>query len=56
MYDDLRDEQTIIVYDASGIAYIGKVGNMSGDMRRELHSADFYLLDKEEEYDIIAII
>lgn len=61
MYNDLRDEQTIVVYntqpdDGDRCLYEGKVGDMSDEMRSRLRMASFYLLSDAEEYDIIAII
>ena len=61
MWNDLMDEQTIIVYntwpdEGDRCLYEGKVGDMSDGMRSRLRVASFYLLSDEEEYDIIAII
>lgn len=61
MYNDLRDEQTIVVYstlsdEGDRCLYEGKVGDMSDEMRSLLRIASFYLLSDAEEYDIIAII
>lgn len=61
MWNDLNDEQMIIVIntwpeEGDRYLYEGKVGDMSHEIRSRLRMADFYLLDKEEEYDIIAII
>ena len=61
MENDLRDEQMIMVIntwpkEGDRYLYEGKVGDMSDEMRSRLRIADFYLLDEEEEYDIIAII
>lgn len=61
MYNDLRDEQTIIVYNTQAdegdrCLYEGKVGDMSDEIRSRLRVASFYLLSDAEEYDIIAII
>lgn len=61
MFDDLRDEQTITVYntqldDDEKYLYAGKVGDMDDELRSRLRLADFYLLSNVEEYDIIAII
>ena len=61
MYNDLRDEQTIIIYntkpdEGDRCLYEGKVGDMSDDLRSRLRVASFYLLGDAEEYDIIAII
>lgn len=61
MYNDLRDEQTIIVYntlsdEGDRCIYDGKVGDMSDDLRSRLRMASFYFLSDAEEYDIIAII
>lgn len=55
MLNDLQDSQTIIVYDATGIIYIGKVGYITKDVMEQLARADFYLLDSCEEYDVVAI-
>lgn len=55
MLNDLMDSQTIIVYDPEGVAYDGKVGDMPEDVRQRLDRADFYLLDKCEDFDVIAI-
>ena len=55
MLNDLQDSQTIIVYDATGIIYIGKVGYIPEGVREQLACADFYLLDSCEEYDVVAI-
>lgn len=61
MYNDLRDEQTIVVYntlsdEGDRCLYEGKVGDMSDELRSRLCMASFYLLSDAEEYDIIAII
>lgn len=61
MFDDIRDEQTITVYntrldEGERCLYEGKVGDMSDEIRSRLRMADFYLLDEVEDYDIIAII
>lgn len=61
MYNDIRDEQTIIVYNTQAdegdrCLYEGKVGDMSDEIRSRLRVASFYLLSDAEEYDIIAII
>lgn len=61
MYNDLRDEQTIVVYNTQAdegdrCLYEGKVGDMSDELRSRLSMASFYLLSDAEEYDIIAII
>lgn len=56
MFNDLRPEQTIIVYDESGVIYEGRFGDITDDdLMSELSMADFYLLDKVEDYEIIAI-
>lgn len=55
MLNDLQDSLTIIVYDATGIVYIGKVGYIPEDVREQLARADFYLLDSYETYDVVAI-
>lgn len=61
MENDIRDEQTIIVYDThpdeeESCLYEGKVGDMSGELRSLLSMAFLYLLSDVEEYDIIAIL
>lgn len=61
MWYDLRDEQTIIVIntwplEGDRYLYEGKVGDMPDEIRSRLRIAGFYLLDNEEEYDVIAII
>ena len=61
MENDLRDEQTIIVYDTHPDEegrhfYEGTVGDMSDELRSRLSVASFYLLNDVEEYDILAII
>lgn len=61
MYNDLRDEQTIVVYntqpdDDDRCLYEGKVGDMSDELRSRLRMASFHILSDAEEYDIIAII
>ena len=61
MWNDLRDEETIIVYntqpdEGDRCLYDGKVGDMSDDLRSRLRVASFYPLGDAEEYDIIAII
>lgn len=59
--NDLRDEQTIIVYstrqdEGDRCLYEGKVGDMGDELRLRLRMASFYLLSDAEECDIIAII
>lgn len=61
MWNDLRDEQTIIVYntwpdEGDRCLYEGKVGDMSDGLRSRLRVAYLYLLSDVEEYDILAII
>lgn len=55
MLNDLMDSQTIIVYGPSWIIYDGPVGDMPEDARKRLDNADFYLMDKCEDFDVIAI-
>lgn len=60
MLNDLRDEQTITVYgyvpmlNSVAVLYNGKFGDMTE--KEILNGADFYLLDGQEEANIIAII
>lgn len=61
MENDLRDEQTIIIYNAEAevgdrYLYEGKVGDMSDVVRSLLDAASFYLLSDVEEYDVLAIL
>lgn len=61
MENDLRDEQTIIIYNAQAevgdrYLYEGNVGDMSDEVRSRLDAASFYLLSDVEEYDVLAII
>lgn len=55
MFDDLQPDQRIIGYDESGIFYEGRFGDADEDTLKELSMADFYLLDKIEDFDVIAI-
>lgn len=52
MFNDLRNDQRIIVYVNGKLAYNGLVENLDVD----ISCADFYLLDNVEEADIIAIL
>ena len=61
MENDLRDEQTIVIYDAQAeeggrYLYEGRVGDMSDELRSRLDAASFYLLSAVEEYDVLAIL
>lgn len=58
MFNDLRDDQTILVCDGRDEVYFGRVGDMPDDMRNsnELSLASFYLLADVEDADVIAII
>lgn len=61
MENDLRDEQTIVIYNAQAeeggrYIYEGKVGDMSDEVRSSLDAASFYLLSDVEEYDVLAIL
>lgn len=57
MYNDLQDEQTIIVYENGLQIYSGTVGDMPGNIRnsRAFAGADFYLLDAVEDAEILAV-
>lgn len=64
MYNDLQDEQTIILIGYSPMfhynvkLYGGKVGDMPENLRNDdsFKNASFYLLNDVEDYDILAII
>lgn len=61
MHNDLRDEQTIVVYNTQAdegdrCLYEGKVGYMSDELRSRLRTASLYPMSDAEEYDIIAVI
>lgn len=61
MCNNLRDEQTIIVYntltdDSNKHIYEGKVRGMSNELRSLLATASFYLLSDAEDCDVIAVI
>ena len=62
MFNDLRDEQSIIVYntksgDDDKCVYRGKVEDLGDELYGLLSTAaSLYLLNDAEEYDIVAII
>lgn len=63
MFNDLRDEQSIIVYNTMSdegdtCIYRGKVGNMDDKLYAlvSLSAYAFHLLSDAEEYDVLAII
>lgn len=62
MFNDLRDEQSIIVYNTMSdgddkCIYRGRVGDMDDKLYALVSTAkSFYLLNDVEEYDIIAIV
>lgn len=58
MYNDLRADQTIVVYNGSTIAYEGTVGDITFDefSENDLANADYYLLHDVEDYEVLAII
>lgn len=62
MFNDLRDEQSIIVYntksgDDDKCVYRGKVDDMDDKLYGLLSTAEsLYLLNDAEEYDVIAIL
>lgn len=51
---DIRNEQTVVVYENGGIVYEGEWGNANDEIKNAY--CDWYLLSNVEEYDIIVIL
>lgn len=55
MFNDLRDDQYIIVYVEGWVIYNGRIGDMPEDVRYHVEFGDLYLLADVENADIIAV-